>query len=104
LQKASQRANKLCSKEHPTQETSSIYSSFKRLFQNGNTDILVQGLFCITVMCLHHFSGTLELVMDRTHWEFRGNVKNVLVIGCVYQGIFIPLVFKDLGYKGNSNL
>jgi hypothetical protein len=41
--------------------------------------------------------------MDRTHWEFRGNVKNVLVIGCVYQGIFIPLIFKDLGRKGNSN-
>ena len=103
LQKASQRANKLCGKDHPTQETSSIYASFKRIFQNGNTDIIVQGLFCMIVSLLHHFGGPLELVMDRTHWEFRGNVKNVLVIGCIYQGIFIPLVFKDLGRKGNSN-
>ena len=103
LQKASQRANKLCGKDHPTQKTDSIYGSFKRLFQNGNVDIIIQGLFCIIVSFLHHFGGPLELVMDRTHWEFRGNVKNVLVIGCIYQGIFIPLVFKDLGYKGNSN-
>ena len=103
LQKASQRANKLCGKDHPTQEVSSIYASFKRLFQNGNVDIIIQGLFCLIVSLLHHFGGPLELVMDRTHWEFRGNVKNVLVIGCIYQGIFIPLVFKDLGYKGNSN-
>ena len=103
LQKASQRANKLCSKDHPTQKTSSIYGSFKRLFQNGNVCMIIQGLFCIIVSCLHHFGGPLELVMDRTHWEFRGTVKNVLVIGCIYQGIFIPLVFKDLGHKGNSN-
>ena len=103
LQKASQRANKLCSKDHPTQKTSSIYGSFKRLFQNGNVCMIIQGLFCIIVSCLHHFGGPLELVMDRTHWEFRGHVKNVLVIGCIYQGIFIPLVFKDLGHKGNSN-
>jgi hypothetical protein len=103
LQKASQRANKVCGKDHPTQKTSSIYGAFKRLFQNGDTDVIVKGLFCITVMCLHHFSGSIELAMDRTHWEFRGNVKNVLVIGCIYKGIFIPLVFKDLGRKGNSN-
>jgi hypothetical protein len=103
LQRASQRANKLCGKDHPTQKTSSIYTSFKRLFQNGKVDTIIQGLFCIVVSCLHHFSGPLELVMDRTHWEFRGNVKNVLVIGCIYQGIFIPLVFTDLGHKGNSN-
>lgn len=104
LQKASQRGNKLCGKDHPTQKTSSIYASFKRLFQNGNVDIIIQGLFCIIVSCLHHFGGPLELVMDRTHWEFRGNIKNVLVIGCIYKGVFIPLVFTDLGRKGNSNL
>lgn len=104
LQKASERGNKLCGKEHETQETSSIYGAFKRIFQNGNTEAIVKGLFCLTVFCLHHLTGSLYLVMDRTHWEFRGNVKNVLVIGCVYQGIFIPLVFKDLGHKGNSNL
>jgi hypothetical protein len=103
LQKASQRANKLCGKGHPTQKINSIYASFLRIFQNGKTDIIVQGLFCIIVMCLNHLSGPLELVMDRTHWEFRGNVKNVLVIGCIYKGIFIPLVFRDLGRKGNSN-
>lgn len=103
LQKASQRGNKLCGKDQPTQKTSTIYSSFKRLFQNGNVDIIIQGLFCIIVCCLHHLCGPLELVMDRTHWEFRGTIKNVLVIGCIYQGVFIPLVFKDLGYKGNSN-
>ena len=103
LQKASQRANKLCGKDHPTQKTSSIYASFKRIFQNGNLSPIIQGLFCVIVSCLHHFTGPLELVMDRTHWEFRGHVKNVLVIGCIYQGIFIPLVFTDLGRKGNSN-
>lgn len=103
LQKASQRANKLCGKDHPTQETDSFYASFKRIFQNGNTDDIEQGLFCLTVMCLNQISGPLELVMDRTHWEFRGNVKNVLVIGCIYEGNFIPLVFRDLGHKGNSS-
>lgn len=103
LQKASQRANKLCGKEHPTQKTSSIYAAFKRLFQNGSTDAVVKGLFCITVMCLHHFSGSIDLVLDRTHWEFRGTVKNVLVIGCIYKGVFIPLVYRDLGHKGNSS-
>jgi hypothetical protein len=103
LQKASERGNKLCGKEHKTQKTSSIYGAFKRIFQNGNTEVIIKGLFCLTVLCLYHLTGPLYLVMDRTHWEFRGNVKNVLVIGCVYQGIFIPLIFKDLGRKGNSN-
>jgi hypothetical protein len=103
VQKASQRGNKLCGKDHATQKVSAIYAAFKRIFQNGKTDIIVQGLFRLSVLCLHQLSGPLELVMDRTHWEFRGNVKNVLVIGCLYKGIFIPLVFKDLGHKGNSN-
>lgn len=103
LQKASQRANKLSGKDHAVQKTKSIYAAFKRLFQNGNTDSLTQGLFCLTVMCLHRLNGSLELVMDRTHWEFRGTIKNVLVLGCVYQGIFIPLVYKDLAHKGNSS-
>lgn len=103
LQKASQRGNKLCGTDHKTQKTSAIYAAFKRIFQNGNTDFLVQGLFCLTVKCLHQLSESLELVLDRTHWEFRGNIKNVLVIGCIYKGVFIPLIYKDLGRKGNSN-
>ena len=103
LQKASQRANKLCGKDHATQKTSAFYGAFKRIFQNGNTTILQDGLFCLTVACLSGLGEPLELVMDRTHWEFQGNVKNVLVIGCLYKNSFIPLVFKDLGHKGNSN-
>jgi Transposase DDE domain len=103
IQKASQRANKLSGKDHPVQKVSSIYAAFKRLFQNGNTDRLTQGLFCLTVRCLQRLTGSIELVMDRTHWEFRGTIKNVLVLGCVYHGIFIPLVYKDLAHKGNSS-
>jgi Transposase DDE domain len=105
LQKASQRANKLCGPDHPTQATSAFYSAFKRIFQHGNTETILRGLFVLTVRCLNGLSvAPLELVMDRTNWAFRGNEKNILVIGCVFQGIFIPLVFRDLGRKGNSNL
>ena len=88
LQKASQRANKLCGKEHDTQKISAIYGAFKRIFQTGNTAILQEGLFRLTLACLTGLGEPLELVIDRTHWEFRGSVKNVLVIGCLYKNIF----------------
>jgi len=43
------------------------------------------------------------LSMDRTNWKFGAFNINILVIGIVYDGIAIPIVWIFLSKKGNSN-
>ena len=43
------------------------------------------------------------LSMDRTNWKFGMFNINILVIGIVYEGIAIPVIWTFLSKKGNSN-
>lgn len=46
---------------------------------------------------------SLVLLMDRTNWKFGNSDINILMLGVAYKGIAIPLMFKMLPKKGNSN-
>jgi hypothetical protein len=46
----------------------------------------------------------LKLVMDRTNWKFGAVHINILLLGCVYQGMVIPLCWMVLNKAGNSSM
>jgi len=46
----------------------------------------------------------LTLVMDRTDWKLGQRPLNILMLGFVWQGIAIPLVWTVLGKSGSSNM
>ena len=46
----------------------------------------------------------MQWVIDRTNWDLGSQNINLLTIGLLTKdNIFIPLVWSDLGYKGNSD-
>lgn len=47
--------------------------------------------------------GGLILVMDRTNWKFGQCNINILMLGVSYRNVAIPLMFKMLDKRGNSN-
>lgn len=47
--------------------------------------------------------GKLILVMDRTNWKFGESNINILMLGISYRNIAIPLMFRMLDKRGNSN-
>jgi hypothetical protein len=46
----------------------------------------------------------LTLVMDRTDWKLGQKPLNILMLGFVWQGIVIPLVWTVLGKSGSSSM
>ena len=47
--------------------------------------------------------GKLTLAMDRTNWKFGECNINILLLGVSYRNVAIPLMFKMLDKRGNSN-
>ena len=80
----------------------SRYKILTNFFCTGLYDIYLEGIFFVII---HLFGQTKEahLAIDRTDWQIGGRRINLLVIGIVYQAVCIPLVWEDLGRKGNSN-
>ena len=99
LRQCAKRVSKLIGKEIKLE---TAYSRLKRFFQTGESEKILKGI-CILVirtMCQHK---ECYLILDRTNWEFGKCKINLLVIGLLYKNVFIPLVWKDLEKKGNSN-
>ena len=49
-------------------------------------------------------NGKLQLTLDRTNWKFGASNINILMLGVIYQGVAIPLLWSFLGNKrGNSD-
>jgi len=46
---------------------------------------------------------SLILVMDRTNWKFGNRNINILMLGVCYKNMAIPLIFKMLDKRGNSD-
>jgi hypothetical protein len=80
----------------------SRYKLLTSFFCTGLYEIYLEGIFFIII---HLFGQTAQahLAIDRTDWKVGSRHINLLVIGIVYQGVCIPLVWQDLGRKGNSN-
>jgi hypothetical protein len=76
------------------------YQRMIRFFKTGCIEPLLKGLF---LLVLHLLSQVLPpdlplaLVIDRCQWECEGKERrrNVLAIGCLVMGCFVPLVFED---------
>jgi len=45
----------------------------------------------------------LVLVLDRTNWKFGNSNINILMLGICYKNIAIPIMFKMLDKRGNSD-
>lgn len=78
------------------------YSRLLRFFQTGNGLNILRGI-CLLVISTLCRNRECYLLLDRTNWELGGHKINILVIGLLYKDVCIPLVWKDLGKKGNSN-
>lgn len=79
---------------------SAAYRRIQRLF--GWTGFS-QESYCWMVLS---FLGEIKLtlVMDRTDWKLGQTPLNILMLGFVWQGIAIPLVWEVLGKSGNSSM
>ena len=47
--------------------------------------------------------SNLSLVLDRTNWKFGAKNINILMLGVSYKNVAIPLMFKMLNKRGNSD-
>lgn len=87
-----------------TNVKSVVYQDFIRFFQTGKGDLIQKAIFNLLLHFLFSTCSEVHLVLDRTNWEYGKSSKNILCIGAIYYGCFIPLIWKDLNKKGNSNM
>ena len=80
------------------------YGRLLRFFSSGLGEALLRGVFR-TVLRFALGSGTACcMAMDRTDWKSGGTWRNLLVIGLSFRGYLIPLVWVDIGHRGNSDV
>lgn len=81
-------------------QTESHYKRLQRFFRGFELDYydvarLVSGMMAIPQPWV--------LSIDRTNWEFGGQIFNILMLGVVHEGVAFPLLWVMLDKKGNSN-
>ena len=82
----------------------SQYKYLLKPFQRGDSEGLIKTCFRLLVIHFYGGEGEIKLILDRTNWQLGSQNINILAIGLLDKtGIFIPLVWDDLGYKGNSD-
>ena len=81
----------------------SVYKQFIRFFRMKWVDGFCAGIAWL-IISLTGLHSQAFLVMDRTNWKIGSLDINVLFIGLLLpNGAFIPIVWKSLGKRGNSN-
>jgi hypothetical protein len=82
----------------------SQYVWLLKTFQTGNYESLIRHSFQLVVLYFYGGQPHVQLVIDRTNWDFGSERINILTIGLLTENqLFIPLVWEDLHYKGNSH-
>ena len=82
----------------------SQYKFLLKPFQTGDYEGFIKT--CFRILVIHFYGGEerIKLILDRTNWQLGKEHINILAIGLLDKnGLFIPLVWDDLGYKGNSD-
>ncbi len=80
-----------------------IYTRFIRFFKIKNIDAFCVGTTWL-IIYLVGFHGAVYMVMDRTNWKIGKININVLFVGLLLpNGIFIPIIWKNLDKRGNSS-
>jgi len=80
---------------------SSRYRRLQRFVKEIKVDFSLIAIFVVKLFDLEQ--QKLYLTMDRTNWEFGKFKINILVLGIAYKGIALPLYWKLLAKKGNSD-
>ena len=82
----------------------SQYVWLLKAFQTGHYETLIRHSFQLVVLYFYGGQPHIQLVIDRTNWDFGTERINILTIGLLTESqLFIPLVWEDLHYKGNSH-
>jgi hypothetical protein len=97
-------ADKICDCIGILNVKSVVYEDFIKFFQTGKGDLVQTAILKFVLYFLFSTCTEVHLVLDRTNWEYGKSSKNMLCIGAIYYGCFIPLVWIDLNKKGNSNM
>ena len=79
----------------------SCYRKLQRFFLKSNICMDKVALFLLLLMFPK--GEPLHLTIDRTNWKYGKSNLNLLVLGVVYKGAAIPLLWKQLDKQGNSN-
>ena len=78
-------------------------SSYRRIQRfMGGFDLPMKLVSCF-IFNLLPVKEQLVLVLDRTNWKFGDKNINILMLGVSYNGVAIPLMFRMLDKRGNSN-
>ena len=90
--------------ESGSKNLNSQYNYLLKLFQSGDYERLIKT--CFQFLVVHFYGGEsgVKLLIDRTNWSLGKQEVNILVVGLLTkEGILIPLIWEDLGHKGNSD-
>lgn len=99
LAKAADYAAKAGSEAKP----SSNHARLLRFFATGIGDLLQRGVLRAVLRMALQSGKASCLVMDRTDWKHGQGWRNLLVVGLSFEGYLVPLVWTDIGHRGNSN-
>lgn len=78
------------------------YARLKRVFQTGLILPVLKTLF-LFILYLVNPGAKCLLILDRTEFSVGKRWVNLLVIGLEWHGVFVPLVWKDLGKRRISS-
>lgn len=80
-----------------------VYSRLVRFFCTGIGEELQKGVLRAVLLLAMQSGPPCCLTMDRTDWKFGTKWNNLLVIGLSFRGYLVPLVWADIGSRGNSD-
>lgn len=86
-----------------TSSRRAVYARLVRFFCTGIGEALQKGVLRAVVRLAFQSGTPCCLSMDRTDWQFGSNWHNLLVIGLSFRGYLLPLVWTDIGHRGNSD-
>ena len=78
------------------------YARLKRVFQTGVVKSVLKSLFLMILHLIGPCQNSL-LILDRTDFSVGKRWINLLVIGLEWHGVFIPLIWTDLGERKLSS-
>ena len=83
-------------------EPSSNYVKLVRFFKHPRIEELIQQ---ILGLCQDIFPvGRIRwIAIDRTNWQYGKKNINLLVLSCIYNHVSVPIIWKQLNKRGNSN-
>lgn len=81
----------------------SHYTYLVRFFRREDAERLAPCLLYITFFLLRDKFKVKYLTLDGTSWELGGKFYHFLTLCVIYEGVSIPIWWKDLGHKGTSS-